>query len=352
MRCSSCEFENIPGSESCGRCGSSLRVATMVMDVQPPRASKFRKKLRRVMPMQRAMYGMRDSMENSRATKTAAAVRRASADLCGERPPWPVLWRLLVPGWSHFYAGQRVRGHLYLWGFLIFLIPGLLLMGSTWGSMLLGLAFSVHASAAFDVFNQASPRASIREMIARSILISILVAMVIYLPANWLLSRVAGVRTIQITTAPFREGDVVVINPSLHRSGWPHPGQVVLYNLPAVRTEAIPREIHGTAIYEYAGERIDRVLAIAGDKVVWEAGTLKVNGSPSPWRPLNVSALPAKVELTVPPDHVLIFPSTTPRLEGATRLNHLHTLSLVPRGQVIGTVYLRTQPLWRFGRVH
>ena len=341
----------MPGSDACGRCGSSLRLATMVMDVRPPRAGKMAKTLRRVLPVGRARYAVRDSFERSPMPRAAAAAGRVAADLYGDKPAWPLMWRLVVPGWSHFYAGQHVRGHLYLWAFLAFILPGMLLLGGTWGSTLLGLAFSVHASAAFDVFNQTSVRPRIREMMARSILITVALALCLYLPAYLLMSRVADVRTIQMTTEPLQEGDVVLVNRSAHRAGWPWPGQVVSYQLPGFRTEATRVGYRMNAIYEYGGEQIDRVLAVGGDKVVWEKGALTVNGSPSPWRPLNPGALPAKVAMTVPEDAVLIFPSTTPRLAEAVAQNHLERLSFVPRDQVNGTVYFRTQPFSRFGRI-
>ena len=351
MQCSSCGFENMPGSDACGRCGSSLRLATMVMDVQPPRAGKIRKKLRRVLPVAKAGYAMRDSFEKSRMPKAAAAVGRVAGDLYGDKPPWPVMWRLIVPGWSHFRTGQRVRGHIYLWTFLLFLVPGLLLLGGVWGSTLLGLAFSVHASAAFDVFNQAAVRPSMREMIARSMLVTVALALCVYLPAYWAMSRVADVRTLQMPAEPFRAGDVVLVNRAAHRSGWPWPGQVVMYQLPTMRTEGIRVGYQGNTVYEYAGARIDRVLAVGGDKVVWEKGALKVNGVPSAWRPLNPAALPVRVELAVPVDCVAIFPTTTPHLATAIELKYLEKLSCIPRDQVIGTVYLRKQPLSRFGRI-
>jgi len=352
MQCSSCGFENMPGSDACGRCGSSLRLATMVMDVQPPRAGKVTKKLRRVLPVSRVKYAMRDSVEKSRMPRAAAAMRQVAGDLYGDKPPWPAMWRLIVPGWSHFYAGQRVRGHLYLWTFLAFLIPGLLLIGGAWGSTLIGLAFSVHASAAFDVFNQAAVRPRIREMMARSILISIALVVCVYVPAWWAMSRVADVRVLQVTTHPFADGDVVLVNRSAHQAGWPWPGQVVMYELPMMRSQAVANiGGHGNAIYEYSGERIDRVLAVGGDKVVWENSALKVNGVPSAWRPLNPDVLPSRVEITVPVDQVLIFPTTTPRLVNAIELNYLRNLSCIPREQVIGTVYFRKQPLSRFGRI-
>lgn len=342
----------MPASDACGRCGSSLRLATMVIDVRPPRAGKFVKKLRRALPLAKARYTVRDSFAHSRVPRAAAAAGRVAADLYGDKPPWPVMWRLIVPGWSHFYAGQPVRGHFYLWTFLAFLIPGLLLMGGTWASILLGLAFSLHASAAFDVFNQTAVRPSIREMMARSILITIALAVAVYLPAYWALSRVADVRTLQVTTEPFHAGDIVVVNRSAHRAGWPWPGQIAMYRLPEKRTPPPGRAgYRGNAIYHYGGERIDRVLAVGGDKVVWNNSALTVNGVRSTLRPLNAAALPVKIELTVPEGDVLILPTTTPHLDAAIEMNLLRELSCVPRDEVIGTVYLRTQPFSRFGRI-
>src|SRR5919204_650375 len=47
MQCPSCRFQNMPGVEVCGRCGSSLRLATAVVDVHPPRARAWQKRVRR-----------------------------------------------------------------------------------------------------------------------------------------------------------------------------------------------------------------------------------------------------------------------------------------------------------------
>ncbi len=330
----------MPGSDACARCASSLRLTTAVMDVQPPRAGRFAKRLRRAMPARRAYFGLRDALQDVRVPKPAAIAGR----LFDNVPPWPVLWRNVLPGWSHFYAGQRVRGHLFLWSFVAFLLPGLVLLGTTWGSVLLGLAFSVHTSAALDVFNQAAPRYSMRQMFARSILVSIVFALCIYLPVGWALGQFAAVRTLQMTTEPFRAGDVVFVNQSWHAGDWPRPGQVVLYAVPMQRTDGA--NFHAR-IYEYAGERIDRVLASAGDKVLWEKGQLKVNGVPSSWRPMNATVWTGRLELTVPDRCVFILPSTTPNLDGASPPGLIKALACVPREQIIGNVYFRSQPLSR-----
>src|SRR4051794_33096548 len=137
MQCANCQFQNMPGSEQCGRCGSSLRLATALMDAQPPRASRLRKRMRRTVPVRRAAIRARQAMDDAGATERVRRLRTLA--------PWPMLLRMAFPGWVHFYMGQPVRGHLFLWGTLVFLLPGLLLLGTLWGSIWIGMAFSVHS---------------------------------------------------------------------------------------------------------------------------------------------------------------------------------------------------------------
>jgi hypothetical protein len=99
-------------------------------------------------------------------------------------------------------------------------------------------------------------------------------------------------------------------------------------------------------IYRLQGDRVDRILAHAGDKVNCGQGQLSVNGQPSPWLPLNPRQLPDGLEITVPENCFLIFPSTDMLPRGAWQI-----ASLVPREQIGGRVYWRNQPLWRFGAI-
>src|SRR5262249_45437087 len=139
MQCSNCRFENMPGVEACGRCGTSLRLATAVLDVHPPRAQPWLKRARRhfLLPLQRGLFGL------SRSCTSAA---REVSETVNEGTPlpvptWRVLARLVFPGWAHFYCGNSWRGGLFLGAFLTCLLPGLLLWGTQPGSILLGLAF-------------------------------------------------------------------------------------------------------------------------------------------------------------------------------------------------------------------
>lgn len=328
MQCTSCQFHNMPGTAVCGRCGTSLRLATATaIDVRPPRAGRLTKLARRAMPVGRAYHGLREAVGG--ATDRAAVVL-----------PSPVLSRLLVPGWSHFYLGQQARGHLYLWSFLACLLPGLLLFGTTLGSVLLGFAFGVHSTAALDIATQLLPEANRREYLVRSFAVSAAVGLAVYAPAWWLLTRWADPQLIAMSGEPFERGDVVLVN----RRATPVPGRTVLYELTARRFAG-----QGHRFYEFAGERIDRILAGPGDAARWERGVLFVNGKPSPWRPLNPERVPpARMEFEVPAGQYLILPSTTPGLNAVGGgVETWHALSLVPRENVHGTAWARSHPLSR-----
>jgi hypothetical protein len=337
MQCSNCQFHNMPGSDVCGRCGSSLRLATAVIDVHPPRAGRLRKRLRRAVPVTRAVAEARDAIESLGPT---SKILRVAA-----RTPWALFLRLVIPGWSHFYAGQRVRAHLFLWGTLAFLAPGILLFGTLAGSLLLGMAFSVHSWAALDIVTQTFPDCGMRDRMARSLLVSFVLAAVIYLPVGYVTTRVADPTTIRLPMAPFADGDVVLVN------HWvaPGAGDVVLYAIPDY-TRREPQQ-RANRFVQYTGERIDRVLAGPGDRVVWDKGRLTVNGSASAARPLNPDVAPPRLKLTVPDGHFLILPTTTPYVSPADDEGSWQALSLVPADRVVGRVYARTSPLSRLARI-
>jgi type IV secretory pathway protease TraF len=340
MQCRNCRFQNMPGSDVCGRCGTSLGLATAVMDVHPPRAGRLAKRFRRVLPRGRAYYEARHALIQTR-NGAAAAARRVAPDV-PRLPPAPVCLRLVIPGWSHFYLGQRWRGRFALWGWLIFLVPGLFWFGTTAGSILLGLAFSVHSSAALDIVSRTLPAdVGLRQRMAHSIAVSLVIGVALYWPAGWLITRVADPRSLTESVGPLESGDVMLVN------HWraPAAGRVVLYELPNVQ-QAMTR-LHGETYYRFSGERIDRILAGPGDKVRWKDGRLTVNGTPSPLLPLDNRPLPAALAFMVPADHFLILPSTTPQVRTVRDDATWHALSVVPAGDIRGQVYLRSHPLRR-----
>jgi hypothetical protein len=174
--------------------------------------------------------------------------------------------------------------------------------------------------------------------------------MLLYVPVAWLSSWGISLRTIQITAAPFREGDVVLVNQYLHRGNWIGRGQIVLYELPP-QTLTVGELHHGQRRWEFYGERVDRVIGISLDTVVCKNGLITVNGFPFPYAPLNATNLPMNWSFTVPENHVLILPSTTPDIGRDMPLSLLRDLSIIPKDRVYGNVYMRYQPLSRMGMI-
>jgi signal peptidase I len=166
-----------------------------------------------------------------------------------------------------------------------------------------------------------------------------------YYPAARLVALVATPQRFNLPAPPFEAGDVVLVNPSAYWRSDPQPGDVVHYRMPAVNAR-MPGAGHYPAIYRLQGDRVDRILAKAGEKVTSNQGKLLVNGQPSPWLPLNPQQLPDGLEVTVAEDCYLIFPSTDPIAATAWQ-----AACIVPRSQIWGHVYWRNQPLWRFGPI-
>jgi hypothetical protein len=338
MQCASCQFENMPGSDLCGRCGTSLRLATAVIDVHPPRAGRWTKRVRRVAPRLSVPVRARAGV----ALSTLAARTRSTLGirLSDTTPALPLLLRVPVPGWPQLYAGNRVLGRWFLYGWLLLLAVWVLFFyGTTFGSMVLGLAFAVHSASIADATNRILEPGSIRRRIAYSFCTSCMLFGFLYLPVGRLLFAVADPMVLQMDLHPFREGDVLLVNHAAFARSEPSPGQIVLFTPPEYR---VGGGNHAMTIY--TGPRIDRILAGPGDRVSWSKRRLTVNGRLTTLEPLNLSAMPLKFELTVPAGSYLIVPTTTPRVARST---DLVDMALIRREEISGTVYLQTQPMSR-----
>jgi signal peptidase I len=335
MQCFNCHFENMPGITVCGRCGTSLGVATAVIDVHPPRARSWSKRLRRLVPVRRAAIRLRDVTASASSRVQAAALEVGMPET-----PAPLIERMIVPGWAHFYLGQRVRGWIFM-GLYAALVPlALVFWGTTPGSILLGLVFSVHASSVVDVLFQCPGQIGSRLLITGIVMAAL--GLGLYFPAGWVLNRLADTRTISRNVAPFEADDVVLVNRFAYLRSLPQPGDVVLVRIPAD---------NGAGIRLQEGEFIDRILAGPGDRVKVQAGQIMINDSPSTHEPLNVNNVTSRLaalQLTVPPDSYFILPTTMGYVNERLATSQLwHSLSLVPHDRIVGKVYMRHQPMPR-----
>jgi len=347
MQCPSCRFENIPGLDACGRCGTSLALSTAVIDVNPPRASRSAKRLRKVVP-RRFFYQARDV--------AAEAHRRFSGSVVEDsRVPLPepgILSRLMVPGWAHLYSGLRLRGLFFFWAYVVLLVLGLSQWGTGFGSVLLGLAFSVHASSIIDILlRQGTVR--FPRMIATAAFVFAGLSIVTYYPAGQVLMRVAAPIEYGTDVPPFKRLDVVLVNHWAFALTDPHRGDVVFFSpITLNRRPDGTQMLHIRHAFE-ENQVIDRLIGLPGDQVVWDGGKLTVNGTAASWGPLRPERLPKHFEVSVPNERYLIFPTTSiGAVNTGTPESFWKSASLIPRDDILGGVYLRLSPITRFWFIH
>jgi type IV secretory pathway protease TraF len=341
----------MPGSEGCPRCGSSLRVATAVMDVNPPRAGELTKLRRRLFPSfgrftRRARAGVARARMRSIAAARPVAV--GFLGLVEQALRALFQWRVIVPGWLQYLDNRPARGRMFLAAFLILLVPTVLLFGTTWGSIFLGLAVGVHAASALDQMDYRLPECDRRTRNTRWLAMFGLICLGVYWPAWWVVSRVADATVVSNTVGTLHAGDVVLADHWLAQQTLTAPGALVLYDLPTVAV-GIHAEHH--RVIDYFGQNIDRVLAVGPAHIDWQNGRLTVDGKLSPWQPLAAGAAGLTLSVDLGEGDVLIFPSGMPTLPPSDDVRDWESLSCLPREAVDGRVYWRYQPLWRFGPI-
>src|SRR5262249_6605827 len=146
------------------------------------------------------------------------------------RVPLPepeVLSRLIIPGWAHIHSGLGIRGRLFLWAYLAVLLLGLARWGTDFGAILLGIAFSIHASSALAILIRQGTVRSPR-MMATAALVALVLAVLVYIPAGQLLMRVAAPIEFAADAPPFARSDVVLVNRWAYALTEPRRGDVIL----------------------------------------------------------------------------------------------------------------------------
>jgi hypothetical protein len=328
MQCSSCKFENMPGLALCGRCGANLQLAALVIDVHPPRASSRQRRLRRVTD------GVAASL--ARANSMTDRLAKAVTSRCDvpEIPESQLLLRMVVPGWPQIYCGHVRRGKFFLYLYLALLFSGALLFGTGIGSVLLGLAVSCHVSSVLDVI--LLQQRSVWQRIAACVVASLGVALLVYLPAGYLLGRAATPVVFAQEATPLHTGDVLLVTQMFT----PKIGDVVVYDIPTTSINGLTINNRAARI-QIEGSRIDRIIAGPGQRVEFKNGHLTVDGKSSKVLPLNPRRYGHDFVRTVPPGSWLIVPSTDPVMDAqAMELN-----LIVRQDHVLGQVLMRSHPL-------
>jgi signal peptidase I len=339
-QCSNCQFQNMPGITHCGRCGTSLTLRAAAIDVHPPRATPAAKAWRKTA----FARGVRSALASLRMMRLPRRV-----ELPADLPAPGLIGRLAVPGWAQIHYGQRTLGRSLLLGFGFFVLAAIACFGSTASSILLGLAFACHGLSVYDFARRSSP--VFRDRAFRTLLGCGLLAILVYLPVQSLVNRFVVAIVIQQDRAPLMAGDVLLVRRAARGGSGPQVGSVVQYQIPEA-TVAGHLASGVAANFRIEGARIDRVLAGPGQTIEWNGESLKVDGQPSPWLPLNPQGATQPLNLSIPGDSWLILPSTdftTGQIVVTPETWRMW--SLVRTEQIEGRVIWRSWPWSRLGNV-
>lgn len=336
MQCPSCQFENMPGSGRCARCGGFLALATAAIDVNPPRATRLSRRMPR---MWGRFWSLRRSWANIRSSLTRPIEQLFSRFENSDFRLGTIV-RAIVPGWAHRFRGNSPRAIVFFVSYLALLLPALLYLGTGLGSVLLGLAFGMHVAAASD--GLVSRFARMGDRLIFTFACAAILALVLYIPIGRLVARVAIPIQLNHSVEPFLAGDVLWYKPAAQIA----PGDVVLYSVP----ETTITGYNNHTRYVFRDRSINRVAASGGQRVQWKDGKLIVDGDISPWQFAKMWG-GETFEFVVPNDRVFIPPDSLATEGAALNAAAFQRLSLVPRSSVDGRIFFRSHPLWRISTI-
>ena len=224
----------------------------------------------------------------------------------------------LVPGYVlRFYHFQRTSNAMVAGSFAL-LSLFFVAFGHLAANLAFGLMVSAHATCLGMLLQRWLQPEGLRSRVAFSVLSLLIVCAFVYLPLReGMLARFL----------PLDTGHGVVL---VRREAAPRlveRGQMIVFEMTG--------ENLGSGVYRQAGYGIERVLAVAGDRIEFTGAGFRVNGELHPALP----EMPAKGEVAVPENHFFVWPrfAITRRIVPAEVVSGgMLRTSMIARHQIIG----------------
>lgn len=338
MQCPSCEFNNMPGIKRCARCQASLSLDSV--SVLPPRASRREKAIpsRVRSTLTRMWLGSADTASQG------LGLDRSKINFRGSFVDWLAL---CIGGLHQFIRGESL-GRLWLGAWILLGLATLVLIPSTFGSVCLGLFFSVHLISIVDVFFRQQEEWETR---LRFVGLTLLLLGVFYFS----IIRCVGqfVTPIQhfARTSELESGDILWYFDNNETK----PGDLVAYDLG--RVELSYRLSGEPIVFRASGMRISRQVAGSGQVVSWKNGKLFVDGIECSWQPGDFMAQVADFELIVAENSIFVTPEGILNGDLIARMDQINSpvsaraggfdigrFGEIPKSNVRGRVFLRLFP--------
>jgi hypothetical protein len=296
MRFPSCQFNNMPGLEACGRCGARLE-APQGESFMPPRPRGWAR-IRR-----NAWLGLKRVLNpgppRPRKRRVVPGIRRTTGrfrrfinpDLSvpwwRDSPVLAALFSVALPGSGHLYRGRRDRGLLLLAAAFVLAVVATRYLYTTAGAWAFGGYCMVAAGALFDCVLVVPGETPIQRYLFG--LATVIGLWILLTPVAEGLNRLwpTYIITIQSQTGPFPPGTTLALDRRAYRNTVPQRGDVVMTRQ----------------------HQLDVVLGCPEEHVLWKEGVLYIDDEPQPGiRPFSRGGKPPDFRVFLPADYYLVLP--------------------------------------------
>ena len=241
-----------------------------------------------------------------------------------ELPWYKLLLGMTLPGVSWLWYGRRIFSLVTVASYCLFAVTFLIWIGYPAGTISLAILMSIHTSSILYMNRRLTPGVDLWKRIVWSLVVFGLVSLLVYQPLRrqierrWFRPLLIGERVLVVKTS---------VPPGLIKKGdW------VAYQI---------NSSWGDQTWTQAGYGVGEVLAVAGDKISFQANGFSINGVLRPRR----DYMPAKGNLVVADGSWFIWPDVTISGHGNVGVdvteNAMTALAMVPKSNFTGVLFHR-----------
>ena len=319
------------------------------MGVEPPRAGRIEKALRLAVVIRtlNRFTGVATNTLDWAWKKSAVLfqleIRSVDLTILG------MFWKGILPGLPQWYVGRKPEDKMFFFGWLILLFLTIVTFGLPISNFLLGLTISWHLASIIDIAIITSVKYSDRIFLVS--IMAITTAFLVYVPPSLWSWNHLGVQRVSADAGLLRNGDSLI-----YTMPWetikPQVGNLVLYQAPYVEYQFSGNQ-GDPVIYRLGGPMFDRVLALEGQTVSWQGGTLTIDGALPPYQPFIAVSRPPDTTFVVPAGQCYIVPGVAfSRLRMPATEHDWQAMGLVPSGSIYGVVWGVRRSLFHFVDIH
>lgn len=335
MRCERCKFENIPGRDTCIKCGSALSIKPTAVDIYPPRMPKWEKPFRyfsRSIRKNRVIIYISTRLHTPEWLRDILSDNSLSLFLC------------LIPGLAHLINKRFKEIRLYFVAWLILLVAGLFLYGGLPGYICIGLAVGLHVGITiqYGLFKDLD---NFREKTALAVLLLIGFIFIYYFIPSILFPVMGSQSTLTIPYYNISQGDYLLAGTNIDNETDLARGSLVLMHPVTVGG-------HGARATRNYGTVTGEIIGLPGENIRIVEDVFVVDG-----RQLHVEQYPvpgwlqkSRFSCIIPDNNYFISAQYNITAHGMNLTDsYIKQACIVPKSSIEAKVFMRWLPLAKRG---